>query len=51
MQGGVAGMFSYDLNRSFEKIGVAAHDEFELPAIVVGVYDVVIAWDHFENKT
>ena len=38
MQGGVAGMFSYDLNRSFEKIGVAAHDEFELPAIVVGVY-------------
>ena len=51
MQGGVAGMFSYDLNRSFEKIPAARHDEFELPAIVVGAYDVVIAWDHFENKT
>ena len=51
MQGGVAGMFSYDLNRSFEKIDAAEHDEFELPAIVVGAYDVVIAWDHFENKT
>ena len=51
MQGGVAGMFSYDLNRSFEKIPAAKHDEFGLPAIVVGAYDVVIAWDHFENKT
>ena len=51
MQGGVAGMFSYDLNRSFEKIPAAVHDEFGLPAIVVGAYDVVIAWDHFENKT
>ena len=51
MQGGVAGMFSYDLNRSFEKIPAADHDEFQLPAIVVGAYDVVIAWDHFENKT
>ena len=51
MQGGVAGMFSYDLNRSFEKISAAEHDEFQLPAIVVGAYDVVVAWDHFENKT
>ena len=51
MQGGVAGMFGYDLNRSFEKINAAEHDEFELPAMVVGAYDVVIAWDHFENKT
>ena len=51
MQGGVAGMFGYDLNRSFEKLDAAEHDEFELPAMVVGAYDVVIAWDHFENKT
>jgi len=51
MQGGMAGMFSYDLNRSFEKIPAASNDEFELPAILVGAYDVVIAWDHFENKT
>ena len=51
MQGGVAGMFSYDLNRSFEKLPVPMHDEFGLPAIAVGAYDVVIAWDHFENKT
>ena len=51
MQGGVAGMFGYDLNRSFEKIDAAEHDEFGLPAMVVGAYDVVIAWDHWENKT
>ena len=50
MQGGVAGMFSYDLNRSFEKIPAAEHEEFKLPAIIVGAYDVVVAWDHFENK-
>ena len=51
MQGGVAGMFSYDLNRSFEKIPAPLHNEFDLPAIVVGAYDVVVAWDHVENKT
>lgn len=51
MQGGVAGLFSYDLNRSFESLPAAQHDDFHLPSIVVGAYDTVIAWDHLQNKT
>ncbi len=51
MQGGVAGLFSYDLNRSFESLPAAKHDEFRLPSIAAGAYDTVIAWDHLQNKT
>ena len=49
-QGGIAGLFSYDLNRSIESIGAPRNDEFELPAIVAGVYDAVIAWDHDQDR-
>ena len=51
MQGGLAGMFSYDLNRSIERVAQPGHDEFELPAIAVGAYDVVVAWDHYLDKS
>ncbi len=50
MQGGLAGLFSYDFNRSIEKISPPKHDEFELPAVVVGAYDTVVAWDHELNQ-
>ena len=50
MQGGLAGLFSYDLNRSFERIPSARTSEFDLPAIAVGAYDVVLAWDHWEGN-
>ena len=51
MQGGLAGYFSYDLNQSIERIDTVVHDEFQLPAIVLAAYDVVIAWDHQLNRT
>ena len=50
MQGGVAGVFSFDLNRSFETIAEPENDEFQIPAVAVGVYDTVIAWDHEQNR-
>ncbi|WP_238381152.1 aminodeoxychorismate synthase component I [Mariniblastus fucicola] len=50
MQGGIAGLFSYDLNRAFEKVPAAKLDEFETPLIAVGLYDVVLAWDHEQEK-
>ena len=46
MQGGLAGLFSYDLNRAFEDVPSPQNDEFETPLIAVGLYDAVIAWDH-----
>ena len=50
MQGGLAGFFSYDLNQSIEKIEPVTHNEFQLPAIVLAAYDLVIAWDHQLNR-
>lgn len=50
MQGGAAGVFSYDLNRSFESIAATKFGDFQTPALVVGLYDVVIAWDHLTEK-
>lgn len=45
-QGGVAGYFGYEFGRCFERIPRAQHDEFSLPIAVLGLYDVVLAWDH-----
>jgi para-aminobenzoate synthetase component 1 len=48
-QGGWAGMFGYELARSLETVPAAAIDEFKIPALAVGLYDVVIAVDHEQN--
>src|SRR5204863_10084043 len=49
-QGGAAGLFSYDLARSLERIPGPRFDEFEIPAMVIGLYDVVLAFDHQERR-
>lgn len=49
-QGGVAGLFSYDLNRSLEEIPATRFDEFGVPAIAVGLYDVVLCFDHQQER-
>lgn len=45
-QGGAAGYFSYDLNRHFEVVPETKFNEFHLPLLSFGVYDVVLSWDH-----
>jgi para-aminobenzoate synthetase component 1 len=50
-QGGWAGMFGYELARSLEEIPAARIDEFQIPALAVGLYDVVVAFDHWEQKS
>lgn len=50
MQGGWAGLLSYDLKHSFEDIPAAKFDPFKIPAIALGCYDVVIAWDHEQDR-
>lgn len=45
-QGGAAGLFSYDLGRQLERLPQPAHDPFCVPALAVGLYDVVVAVDH-----
>lgn len=45
-QGGVVGFMGYELGRCFERVPRAKHDEFGLPLASLGLYDVVLCWDH-----
>ncbi|MGD9648832.1 MAG: anthranilate synthase component I family protein, partial [Pirellulales bacterium] len=49
-QGGAAGLFSYDLARQLERLPAPRYNEFDVPALAVGVYDVVIAIDHATDR-
>jgi para-aminobenzoate synthetase component 1 len=49
-QGGVAGLLSYDLNRSLERIPSPRYQDFNVPALAVGAYDVVVAFDHIADE-
>jgi para-aminobenzoate synthetase component 1 len=50
LQGGAIGLLSYDLNRSLERLPAPRFDEFGLPAVAIGLYDVVFAFDHQEQR-
>ncbi len=49
-QGGAAGLFGYDLGRSLECVPRPKYDEFGAPALSIGLYDVVLAWDHVAGR-
>jgi len=49
-QGGAAGLLSYDLSRSLERIDLPRYDEFHLPAMAIGLYDTVLAFDHAQHR-
>jgi para-aminobenzoate synthetase component I len=49
-QGGVAGLLSYELGHAFERLPRSGYDEFQLPDLLLGAYDWVIAWDHDQQR-
>ncbi|HVC98437.1 MAG TPA: anthranilate synthase component I family protein [Pirellulales bacterium] len=49
-QGGAAGLFSYELGRQLERLPPPRLDEFQTPALAIGLYDVVVGFDHLENR-
>src|SRR5207248_8208762 len=49
-QGGAAGLFGYDLCHHVERLPRPRFDEFEVPDLVVGLYDWVIAFDHAAER-
>ncbi|NBT86007.1 MAG: aminodeoxychorismate synthase, component I, partial [Alphaproteobacteria bacterium] len=49
-QGGVAGYFSYDLCYHLEKLPRPFQDDLEFDDLILGYYDVVVAYDHEEKK-
>lgn len=44
-QGGLGGLFSYDLCHVVEKLPRPRHNEFQLPEMALGFYDWVVAFD------
>ncbi len=46
LQGGWMGWLGYELGRTFEVLPSARHNEFNLPAAALGLFDVVLSWDH-----
>ena len=49
-QGGLAGLLSYELGRDFETLPAPEFDSQVCPRILLGSYDVVLAWDHVQNR-
>lgn len=49
-QGGAAGLISYDLGRELERLPEPRIDEFQLPALAIGLYDILLAWDHERQR-
>ncbi len=49
-QGGVAGMFGYDLCHHIERLPRPPHDEFAVPDLAAGFYDWVIGWDRVQKR-
>jgi para-aminobenzoate synthetase component 1 len=49
-QGGAAGLFGYDLCHHIERLPRSALDEFAVPDMAIGLYDWVIAFDHYQQR-
>jgi para-aminobenzoate synthetase component 1 len=50
LQGGAAGLLSYDLGRSLERVPPPQYDEFGFPSLAIGLYDTVLAIDHVLHR-
>lgn len=49
-QGGLAGLFGYDLCHYIERLPRPRFNEFAVPDLVVGCYDWVLSFDHQEKR-
>ncbi|MFB9262206.1 aminodeoxychorismate synthase component I [Bradyrhizobium erythrophlei] len=49
-QGGVAGFFAYDLNRTLERLPAPAIPGQGLPQSILHFYDVVVSFDHRHDR-
>ena len=50
-QGGAAGLLSYELGRSLETLPAPVRNPLQLPILAMGLYDVVVAFDHERGQT
>jgi len=50
-QGGLAGLFSYQLGRVYEpRVPGNRYDEFQVPTRVLGLYDWLVSFDHQQHR-
>jgi para-aminobenzoate synthetase component I len=49
-QGGAAGYVGYDYGATLERLPHPLYDDLDIPDVVLGVYDWVIAWDHQQHR-
>ena len=49
-QGGAAGLFSYELGRSLERLPAPALNTLAFPDLSLGLYDVVVAFDVIQRR-
>jgi len=49
--GGWMGFMAYDLARSIEQLRRPMHDDLGMPAIALGLYDRLVAYDHLTDRT
>lgn len=49
-QGGAAGLFGYDLVRSFEELPDEALGNEGIPDMAIGIYDQVLVFDHIKDQ-
>ncbi|HUK21159.1 MAG TPA: aminodeoxychorismate synthase component I [Gemmatimonadales bacterium] len=49
-QGGAAGYLGYDWGTTLERVPRARYDDLEIPDVMLGIYDWVIAWDHAAGR-
>ena len=47
--GGAVGFFSYDLGRRIETLPAVAIDDLDIPDLVLGFYDTIVAVDHLKG--
>lgn len=50
-QGGLAGLWGYGVNQAFERIPSTRWHDFDVPDLVLGWFDWVIAFDHAKKQT
>src|SRR5438552_15000590 len=49
-QGGAAGYVGYDWGMMLERVPRPRYDDFQVPDVLLALYDWVIAWDHAAGR-
>jgi para-aminobenzoate synthetase component 1 len=49
-QGGAAGYIGYDFGGVFERLPAPRFDDLDIPDLLLGIYDCVVAWDHAARR-